>query len=162
MPLEAYKQDLESQRIELQGQVTNFIQNLINERTSVIPPSGNEDYDTVLMISNEITIRDDKLECFLEKYDEIEDILEKLNKDNTLSSDSRETLKSRLKIMAMLKDKVDDLVEEEMTLLSNSGGKRGKKTYKKRVRSRKTHKKRVMSRKFRMRRSSRLRSKVLV
>ena len=161
MPLEAYEQDLKSQRIQLQNEVIIFIKDLLYVRKgkSIIPQG--EDYEAVKLISSEIISRNGDFDYFLGKYDYINVILTRLLSDK---DEERVTLvKTILIIMARLKKKIDQLMKDEFELLtvSESGGKRGKKTYKKRARSRKTHKKRVMSSKLRMRRSNRLRSKVL-
>lgn len=129
-------------RLELELEISSFLTYLTN---SVVKDDV-DDSAAISEISTQITVCDDKLKCFLEEFDDIDDILEKYNPlgDKGVSKDQLD-----LDILKMR-------VKNELR-----GGKRGKKTYKKRVRSRKTHKKRVMSRKFRMRRSNRLRSKVL-
>jgi|LakMenEpi03Aug12_release.lakeMendotaPanAssembly.Ray.scaffolds.fasta_scaffold542554_2 hypothetical protein len=157
MPHEEYNLDLENQRTQLQGDAISFIRNLLYKRKdkSIIPDG--EDYNAVLIISSDIAERNDKLEYFLEKYNYIYNILTKLLLDG--DTERVASVNSMLKIMTKLRERISQLIKEEFELLSNSGGRRGKKTYKKRVRSRKTHKKRVMSRKFRMRRSNRVTSR---
>ena len=141
MPLEKYNLDLENQRTQLQGDAISFIRTLLYKRKDKsIIPSG-KDYEAVKLISSEIISREGDLDYFLLKYDEINGILTKLLSDE---DKERVTLvESMLKIMAKLKESVDELMEEEFNVLSNSGGKRGKKTYKKRVRSRKTRKRKA-------------------